>query len=269
MAYLTLKGKVISVQDVEALGVARGWGSHIFRHSATNGGKVVSPTRRLLFNPRRFLILISVGGWVDPRAVVRLEGLGKLKKKKIHLIRDSNRRPSGLQHSVSTHYATSCPPFDTCYDICVELKTEKTILKITSVSLEDGIKFKYIGRVTYQNYIHWEVKRNLNAENYCYRLAQNPLTCRLLLRSLNMKITYMKNAIFWDVARCRFCVNWRFGGTYRLQLPDRKIGERGTSVSRWLQPLSGRGTIEQSLKSRGFRRTGTRNISNPLRAEGK
>jgi hypothetical protein len=47
----------------------------------------------------------------------------------------------------------------------------------------------------------------------------------------------MKNAVFWDVAPCRSCVNRRFGGTYRPHLQDRKLRERGTSVSRWLQPV--------------------------------
>jgi hypothetical protein len=28
----------------------------------------------------------------------------------------------------------------------------------------------------------------------------------------------MKNAVFWDVAQCRYCVNRSFGGTYRLHL---------------------------------------------------
>jgi hypothetical protein len=34
---------------------------------------------------------------------------------------------------------------------------------------------------------------------------------------------------------CRYRVNRRFGGTYRLHLQGRKIPERGTSVSRWIQ----------------------------------
>jgi hypothetical protein len=58
----------------------------------------------------------------------------------------------------------------------------------------------------------------------------------------------MKNAVFWDVAPCRSCVNRRFGGTYRLHLQGRKIRDRGTSLSRcgskgleycWL-PIQGR-----------------------------
>jgi hypothetical protein len=40
----------------------------------TDGGKVVS-----LYLPGRFLALVFVKGLVDPRAIVRLEGLGQLK----------------------------------------------------------------------------------------------------------------------------------------------------------------------------------------------
>jgi hypothetical protein len=43
-----------------------------------------------------------------------------------------------------------------------------------------------------------------------------------------------RNSVFWDVAPCRFCVNRRFGGRYRLHFQGRKIRERGTGVSRWL-----------------------------------
>jgi hypothetical protein len=42
----------------------------------------------------------------------------------------------------------------------------------------------------------------------------------------------MKNAVLWDVAPCRSCVNRLFGGTYRLHFLGRKICDRGISVSR-------------------------------------
>ena len=54
----------------QALRVPGGWGSQIPRQSTHEGGKVVSPTHR-----PPLPILISVRGWVDPRATVRPEGL--------------------------------------------------------------------------------------------------------------------------------------------------------------------------------------------------
>jgi hypothetical protein len=44
------------------------------RLSALRAGRFLSPGR--------FLVLIFVRRWVDPRAIVRLEGLGKIEKKK-------------------------------------------------------------------------------------------------------------------------------------------------------------------------------------------
>jgi hypothetical protein len=41
------------------------------RLSAISSGRYLTPGR--------FLVLISVRCWVDPRAIMRLEGLGKLK----------------------------------------------------------------------------------------------------------------------------------------------------------------------------------------------
>jgi hypothetical protein len=52
----------------QALRVAGGWGSQIWSQSAHGGGKVVSRTHR----PP---LLISVRCWVNPRAIVRPEGL--------------------------------------------------------------------------------------------------------------------------------------------------------------------------------------------------
>jgi hypothetical protein len=46
---------------------------------------------------------------------------------------------------------------------------------------------------------------------------------------LQRSIEQAKNAVSWEVAPCRTCVNRRFGRTYHLHLQGRKIRERGTS----------------------------------------
>jgi hypothetical protein len=60
--------------------VVRGRGSHIFQ---TIGAQMVVRLSALRAGrpllPERFLVLISVRGLVDPRAIVRLEELGQLK----------------------------------------------------------------------------------------------------------------------------------------------------------------------------------------------
>jgi hypothetical protein len=56
----------------------------------------------------------------------------------------------------------------------------------------------------------------------------------------------MKKAVFWDVALCRFCVNRRFGGTYRLFRVEKSASEAAATVSRWFPAIA----IAISLKGK-------------------
>jgi hypothetical protein len=67
----------------------------------------LSALRAALYPPVIFLVLISVRGWVDPRAIVQLEGLRKSKTKNLSH-RDSIPRPFGFYHGASTNYPTAC-----------------------------------------------------------------------------------------------------------------------------------------------------------------
>ena len=70
----------------QALRVPGDWGSQISRKSVREGGKVVSPTHRPPLPQEIFLVLISVRGWVDPRAIVRPEGMSNRSKWNIYII---------------------------------------------------------------------------------------------------------------------------------------------------------------------------------------
>jgi hypothetical protein len=59
-------------QTLRAPGI---WGSHISRQLSHEGGKVISLTPGLLYTQEVFMLLISVRGWDNPRAIVRPEGL--------------------------------------------------------------------------------------------------------------------------------------------------------------------------------------------------
>jgi hypothetical protein len=76
------KGKAIPVTGREGpYGCEKSRLPHFVDNRLTDGGEVVSLTRRSPFTPPgRFLGLISVRGGDDPRAIMRLEGLGQLKK---------------------------------------------------------------------------------------------------------------------------------------------------------------------------------------------
>jgi hypothetical protein len=76
----------------------------------------------------------------------------------------------------------------------------------------------------------------------------------------------MKNAVFWDVAPCRSCINRRFGRTYRLHIQGRKIREQGTSVSMWLQTESPVENTQLYKNTKGVR---VGHMGNQWRGEGK
>jgi hypothetical protein len=69
------KGKAVPLQAWSGPEGSRKLRFPDFLTTAQGGGKVVSLMHRLLLPPGNLLVLISVRDWVNPRAIVRSEGL--------------------------------------------------------------------------------------------------------------------------------------------------------------------------------------------------
>jgi hypothetical protein len=76
------KVKLSLSQTLKAHRVVRRRGSHIFSRQSAHKWlwRCLHYAAAALYSWGRVLVLVSVRGWVDTRAIVRLEGLGKLKK---------------------------------------------------------------------------------------------------------------------------------------------------------------------------------------------
>jgi len=79
------KAKQPHYRPEQALSVPGGWGSQSLRQLAHEGGKVFSPTHWPPLPQETYLVLISFRGWVDPRAIVRPEGLCQRKNPRTQL----------------------------------------------------------------------------------------------------------------------------------------------------------------------------------------
>jgi hypothetical protein len=74
-----VKVKQSHYRPVKSLKVPGAWGSNISRLSAHEGRKIVSLTHRPPLSQEIFVVIFSVRGWVNPRAIVRPEGLWQWK----------------------------------------------------------------------------------------------------------------------------------------------------------------------------------------------
>jgi hypothetical protein len=140
-------------KDILVTGRGGPWGCersrlpHYLDKRLTDGGKVVSPTRRPPFTPRfhflKFLIPISVRGWVDTSAIMRPGGLRKLEK--IHLIGTRSRDlpacsivPQTLRYRVPPFFdATQSISHAVCQEI--QLASKRVLLLCYRIVVRLGL----------------------------------------------------------------------------------------------------------------------------------
>jgi len=114
--------------------------------TAQDGGKVVSLTHRPPFTPQEMLlVLISVGGWVDPRAMVRSGGFFMSIKNPL--------TPAGIEPAISrfvaqhlNHCATAVPLIlqYSLYYYCKVLYFSKFQILLCRLTENGGLSPKHV-----------------------------------------------------------------------------------------------------------------------------
>ena len=139
-----LKGKAVPLQAWSGPESSRKLRFPYFMITAQDDGKVVSLTHRPPLAWEMLLVVISVRGWVDPRAIVRSEGFYVNEKFQRHKL-GSNQRPSDLWHST----LTTVPPRSTLHT----LKTQYWLLIHMFQRLFHSYKSAYYPRVVLTSYV--------------------------------------------------------------------------------------------------------------------
>jgi hypothetical protein len=165
-----------------------------------------------LYTPGRFLLLISVRGWVDPRAIVQVEGLGKLKNSKDLIViwtRDL------LACSIVPQPTTiPCAPLTPLY-LLTYLLTELS----PSWGAANCAATQKLPSISWKPNVQYRVHKSPPLVPILSNINPIHIIPSYLCNTTSQNLYSTNSYIFWDITPCsQLTVNRCFRGTCHLHL---------------------------------------------------